>query len=952
MSPLFVGRAAELDELLAALARARQGASSTVLIGGEAGMGKSRLIAELAAHAGDARVLVGGCIELGTDGLPFAPFTAVLRALVRDLGTDGVAALVPGGSTRGLARLLPEFGEPEPDGAHARLRLFEQILGLLERLSEREPVLLVIEDIHWADRSTRDLLSFLVRYSRPDARLLTIATYRIDEIHRRHPLRPMLAELGRIDRVRRMELRGLSRIEVIEQATGIMGRQPSDAEIEDVYARSEGNPLFVEALVSGAGGPGGVPESLRDLLLAGVERLPEETRELLRVASAGGNRIEHALLAAVAGLDDEKLSAALRPAVAGNVLIVDGEGYAFRNALICEVVHDDLLPGERVRLHTRYAEVLEDDPSLLPQPRAAIELAHHWHAAHDTLWALVSAWHAAAEARRATAYDEQLRMLCRVLELWPRVPDAEERIGASRVTVLLQASVVAHLAGEFERGLSFATAALDEIDPDADPLSAARALRRRGLLRFDMGIEGYLDDLRTAARLVPADPPIPLRAKVLENLARMLRPSPDGEERQAVAEEALALARKIGEPAIEAQALITLTWTRHRSAAPDALAAGLAEARELASRAGAYSVLLRAAISESDALEGVGRHEDAARVARRGVEEAQAYGLARTSGTFLAINLVEPLVSLGRWDEALRVIEQTVEQAPPEPFRANLLGFAVDIALARGELDRARAAYTTTASLLARGKHRAQTSLPHARRAVELAHARGRAEEAAELAERALTLPELHVDSRYAWPLLLACLRAVPELTPRLRAEADKLDVWGVVQEAYALTFAATAAHADGKADPDAWRAACDAWARTGQPYGEACALAAAAETALAAGAREEAAACLARAGELAARLRAVPLADRVSTLARRAGITRDRDEPGTAGPGLTPRETEVLRHLTLGRSNREIAEELFISVKTVSVHVSNILAKLGVGTRGEAAATAHRLGLFDEIPG
>lgn len=952
MSPLFVGRAAELDELLTALARAREGTSSTVLIGGEAGMGKSRLIAELAAHAGDARVLVGGCIELGTDGLPFAPFTAMLRALVRDLGADGVAALVPGGSTRGLARLLPEFGEPEPEDAHARLRLFEQILGLLERLSEREPVLLVIEDIHWADRSTRDLLSFLVRYRRPDARLLTIATYRVDEIHRRHPLRPMLAELGRIDRVRRMELRGLSRIEVIEQVASILGRQPSDAEIEDVYARSGGNPLFVEALVSGADGPGGLPESLRDLLLAGVERLPEETRELLRVASAGGNRIEHALLAAVAGLGDEELSATLRPAVAGNVLIVDGEGYAFRHALICEAVHDDLLPGERVRLHTRYAEVLEADPALLPQPRAAIELAHHWHAAHDTLWALVSAWHAAAEARRAIAYDEQLRMLSRVLELWPRVPDAEERIGASHVTVLLQAAVAAHLAGEFERGLSFATAALDEIDPDSDPEQAARALRRRGLLRFDLGIEGYLDDLRTAARLVPADPPTPLRAKVLENLARMLSPAPDGEERLAVAEEALALARKVGEPAIEAQALITLTWTRHRFADLDALAAGLAEARKLASQAGAYSTLMRAAISESDALEGVGRHEDAACVARRGVEEARAYGLARTSGTFLAINLVEPLVSLGRWDEALRVIEHTVELAPPEPFRASLLGFAVDIALARGELDRARAAYTTTASLLARGRHRVQTSLPHARRAVELAHARGRAKEAAELAERALAHPELRADSRYAWPLLLACLRAVPALTARLRAEADKLDVRGVVQEAYALTFAATAAHADGAADLAAWQAACDAWARTGQPYGEACALAAAAETALVAGAREEAAAHLARAGELAARLRAVPLADRVSTLARRAGITRDRDEPGTAGPGLTPRETEVLRHLTLGRSNREIAKELFISVKTVSVHVSNILAKLGVGTRGEAAATAHRLGLFDEIHG
>jgi len=189
VSPLFVGRARELAVLGDALDGARAGTASTVLVGGEAGVGKTRLVGELAERADDALVLVGGCLELGTEGLPFAPFTAVLRGLVRTLGRDGVARLVPGGSTRELARLLPEFGEPDQDGAEARARLFEQVLGLLERLTEDQPVVLIVEDAHWADRSTRDLLSFLVRYQRGDGRLLIVVTYRADELHRAHPLR-------------------------------------------------------------------------------------------------------------------------------------------------------------------------------------------------------------------------------------------------------------------------------------------------------------------------------------------------------------------------------------------------------------------------------------------------------------------------------------------------------------------------------------------------------------------------------------------------------------------------------------------------------------------------------------------------------------------------------------------------------------------------------------------
>jgi ATP/maltotriose-dependent transcriptional regulator MalT len=980
VSPVFVGRAGELAALDEALAGARGGASSTVLVGGEAGVGKTRLVEEFTARAGDALVLVGGCLELGTDGLPFAPFSAVLRGLVRRRGREGVAALVPGGATRGLARLLPEFGEPDADGPQARARLFEQVLGLLERLADDQPTVLVIEDAHWADRSTRDLLSFLVRYQRSDARLLILVTYRSDELHRSHPLRPLLAELSRVAWVSRLELGRLSRREVVAQASGILAREPSAADIELIYTRSEGNPLFVEALLGEAGGdPGGyaLPESLRDLLLAGVQRLPDETQELLRVASAGGQRIEHALLSAVCGLDDTALSGALRPAVAGNVLVVDGEGYSFRHALIREALHDDLLPGEHTRLHTRFAEAIERRPSLLPAPRGAIELAHHWHAAHDTTSALVSAWRASAAARTSAAYDEQLRMLSRVLELWDRVPDAAQRIGHDHVAVLSRTVTVAHVAGEFERGVALASAAMSEIDRETDPIMAARLLRQRGLIRYDMGRFGYLDDLRQAAALVSAAGPVRLRAQVLENLSRMLHGPGHSAEKIATARRAMELAREAGEPSIEAHALVNLAWARSlRFSRIDEQLPSFAEARRIARAAGSYNPQMRCDISESDALEGAGRHEDAARVARDGIAAAGRHGLARTSGAFLAINLAEPLVSLGRWDEALEVIEQALEHAPPLLYQASLHGLAADIALARGLTERAAELYEAADRVLSRGDFRDQTVLPHAQRQVELQAALGHVDAARELAARALREHDLvEAAPRYSWPLLVSFARLAGP-PPGLRAPARRLAVEGELQRAHSLTFAALtgpAADADDAVlrDDDAWLEAGDddaavrrlkawdeaaaAWAALRQPYSEARALAGGARAALAGGERQEAGDRLARARVLAEGLGAAPLLAELDDMARRAGLTRQGDlapaRSGTPeGPplGLTAREREVLRHLAAGRSNREIAGELFIAVKTVSVHVSNILAKLGAASRGEAAATAHRLRLFE----
>ena len=429
ISAPLVGRTDELAALRSALAAVRDGTPASVLIGGEAGVGKSRLLSEFTAaeQAAGTRVLTGGCLELGPDGLPFAPFTAVLRDLVRELGPDGLAGLLAGGTIRELARLLPELGEPlaTVDAGEARARLFEQVLVLLERLAESAPIVLAIEDAHWADQSSRDLLAFLIRNQRALDGVLIVVTYRSDELHRTHPLRPLIAELDRVDWVQRIDLPRLTRREAGELATWITGRVPDATWTDRLYRRTEGNPLFLETLLASQDTETGeLPDSLRDLVLISVRRLPEESQEVLRIASTGGRRIGHALLAAVSGLEPDQLIRVLRPAVTANILVTEADDYVFRHALIREAVHDDLLPGEHGRLHARFAEAIEANRDLVPPHRAHIEMAHHWYSAHDVPWALISAWQAATEQSKSVAHAERLTMLARVLELWDQVPDA------------------------------------------------------------------------------------------------------------------------------------------------------------------------------------------------------------------------------------------------------------------------------------------------------------------------------------------------------------------------------------------------------------------------------------------------------------------------------------------------------------------------------------------------
>ena len=1008
-SPVLVGRSSQLCTLDTALAEAGRGHPSAVLVGGEAGVGKSRLVSEFAdrSRSTGARVLVGGCLELGADGLPFAPFTSVLRELVRALGAAGVAELLPGGTARELARLLPEFGEPAgPDDAgEARARLFEQMLILLEHLAEAGPVVLVIEDMHWADRSTRDLLAFLIRNQPSADGLLIVVTYRSDDLHRTHPLRPLLAELDRIGWVTRMNLGRLARQDTGQLVAQITGREPGDDMLTAVYRRTEGNPLFVEALVGDDELGSGLPESLRDLLVASVLRLPEETQEVVRVASAGGERAGHGLLAAVTGLDGAALARALRPAVAANVLLTDSDGYLFRHALIREAVHDELLPGERGQVHRRFAEVIGADPGLVLPGRAAVEQARHWHAAHDTTRALVSAWQAAGQAGRALAYAEQLAMLSRVLELWDQVPDAAQRIGTDHGAVLEEAVRVAELAGEDDRGLMLATAALREIDASAEPVRAALLLQTRGHLKYHLGRFDYAGDLHEAVRLVPADPPSPARARVLEALAHctlQVHGGWDSPELRAVAEEAVITARQAGDAATEAAALNTIACAEpigENGGNVERIRALLAQAQTIASRAKAYQVLLGAAITESDMLEGAGLHELAAAVAREGLTTAREHGLARTYGAVLACNVAEPLVSLGRWDEAGEVIEHVLRLFPLRLNRTYLWRLAGDMAVARGDLAAAAESVASIRSVLDHSRYYDQYHLPLVQLETELRLAQGRPAEALSAVEHALDHFDVRKSPRYAWPLLVAGARAcaaaavaatardgtllakAAALCGRLRAVSSELAAQGLAQQAHQLTFAAEAGRADsalGRAEPaglpspgemrTAWDEAWQAWEGVGQPYPLAVALLRSAEAALSAGDRDGGATRLRRAAALAQRLGARPLSDDTALLARRARISLDtpgddteaRAASGEAGPiqvaeperlRLTAREFDVLRLVAAGRSNREIASELFISAKTASVHVSNILGKLGVTSRGEAAATAHRLRLFDSFP-
>jgi DNA-binding CsgD family transcriptional regulator len=973
----FVARKAELEQLTAALRRAHDGAAGAVLVSGEAGVGKSRLLSEFGSRseADGALVLLGRCLGVGDAGLPFLPFTEVFEKLHAD-DPDAVAAWP---ALAGLTGVSTSSDAPYPSPAEdgggklGQLRLFDAVLGALTELAADRTVVLAIEDLHWADPSSRDLLSFVLsRIGRQ--RLLVVATYRSDDLHRRHPLRPLLAELVRLPVVERLDLQPFD-----PDAARVFVRALADDTVDEdavssVAERSEGNAFFAEELLAAAAiQPGGVPTALADVLLSRVEQLGTTAQQVVRAASVTGWRhVRHVTLAGVLGMEYDELDAALRETIQHHVLVASesfADAYTFRHALLREAVYADLLPGERVRLHTAYAKLATENPD----PRAAEYLAFHSIHSNDLATALGASVRAADYAMTVGALAAELSHVEQALELWDAVDDAEARAGIGELTLLRKAAYVAAAAGHPERGLAYARAAVTRAEVASDPVTRADTRRQlsEALLaggRFDEAREVISE----AWQLLEDTEPSKERARVLAVLARCAQR--DVGESRAFAEAAIWDARATGSASAQADALITLAYADLREGRADESCDQLVRAVEKAAEAGGHEVELRAWFNLCTNEYELGRLDRAAQVADDGVARAGELGLTWSPhGRSLRWMQVMTHYARGDWDSAAASATPPNEQVS-DTISALIAAAGGLVQAGRGQFDAAKRMFARVRPEWARDDQIAQLS---GVAGAEIACWEGDPNTAMALIDEALDT--VRKQSSTEWPLAgirmaTLALGAAADLAAQARHRQDtrtereavskglrfadfaentaqhgvpRTQTLGPEGLAWLARCRAERGRLQGDHAPEPWREVIDAFGY-GEVYPQALARWRLADVLATTGDREGAAAELTAALEVADRLCAEPLAEACRSLGSRARLGLRGAQAPVAGT-LTPREAAVLRLVAGGRTNRQIGEELFISEKTVSVHVSRVMAKLDAASRTEAVSIAYQRGLLSQ---
>jgi DNA-binding NarL/FixJ family response regulator/tetratricopeptide (TPR) repeat protein len=940
-SAVFVGRVRELGELGRALDAARAESGTAVLVAGEAGIGKTRLASELAARARDQgfEVLLGRSIDLVGTELPYQPFVEALR---------------------------PLGGLPQVDGeaAGSQLRVFQDTLALLGERAAAAPVLLVLEDLHWADASTLDLVVFLA-HNLHDRRVLLLATYRADEPSSAARVRRLAEGARRSGSALAVELGPLQREELTALLEARADAPPPATLTNAIVVRSEGNPFFAEELLAAASeGSGELPRGLRDLLLQRTARLDPATQGLLRLAAAAGRDVGYPLLRALAALPERDVRQSLRQAVEHGVLVavLASGSFRFRHALLAEAVYATILPGEREELHARLAQELARGAA------APAELAPHWAAAGRAAEALAASVEAARQAEAVFGLAEALAHLERALGLWSAVPNAADLVQVDLAALCSWAAELASQTGVAPHAVQLAQQAINLVG-ERDPLRAARLYDRLGRYLHENGrTDAALSAFERSVELVPTQPPSPERAQALAWLGVGLMVAWRYDESQAACEQALALARAVGARPAELLALTVLGVDLAYLGHTDEGVSQLWRALKLAEEHGDPLALLYVYVEITDVLMMLGRPRESARVGERGLKAVRRYGI---DSTVLVANHIEALLAIGEWDEADSASAAAL-RAITANFPYMLLMLRADLELGRGDFEAARTHLEAALATLREDRglgiydvYLAELALWERRwadadQAVRESVARARSRNTAQLR---------------VW-FCAKGLRAQAELAAlaHARRDADAARTWltraeklvatarRAAAEASAVTPNAAGWHAlaeaehqrtHGAARPDLWAEAADTWERLERPPLAAYCRWRQAEALVAAGAsRAQASGPLQQAHVIAARIGATPLAGQLELLAQRARLelappdARPPDRTQGLGEvlGLTPREAEVLALVARGYTNREIAATLVISVRTAGVHVSHILRKLGAPNRLEAAAIAHRL--------
>src|SRR3954453_429047 len=701
-SRTLIGRDAELTEIASLLGVRSFGDSASepvhVVLSGDAGVGKTRILVELRdlAVAEGWRVVAGHCLDFGDSALPYLPFSEVLGRLEAELpevvervaeAHPALARLQPGRRV-----LVPAGGSGSTDREESEsldcADLFVAVHSLLEEAAQLSPVLLVIEDCHWADQSTRDLLSFL--FSRAfEGPVAIVASYRSDDLHRRHPLRRQVAEWSRLRGVERMQLGKLRDEHVRLLIASLSAASMSEDALSGIVRRAEGNAFFVEELVGAAIQPGSwVPDDLADVLLVRLDRLDDAGRQVVRVASVAGRKVAHDLLVGASGLGAAELEDGLRQAVEMNLLVA-GEGtYSFRHALLGEAVYDDLLPGERVRLHAQYAEALREGRGR----GTAAELARHARLAHDLDTALDASIRAGDEAmavagpaEAAHHYEQALELLCD--------PNRRSTIDVDVSKIAVSAAEALTSSGQPVRAAALLAEQLDQLSPDAPPAWRARMLAARAdaVLLTESVDTSPLELIKQAVELLPEDTK-GLRAKVLSIQARVLSVYGQYDQAQVAGLDALAMAERLDLHELASDVITTLSNLK-KAGPKEALRAALLEAVERAVETGAINAELRARYFLGRSYEDWADWPQAERWFRSGMQAAPGARAPYAPYGFESRWQLAWIKSVdGDWDEALRLADTSQEQAPPIPA-ALVEATALLVESARGEpvAERARA---------------------------------------------------------------------------------------------------------------------------------------------------------------------------------------------------------------------------------------------------------------------